>query len=123
MEADLDEPEKSAFFKKFKGISGNPRGLRFMCDYLRLIQLGSTNAHELEALMDEEIDTLTKELHKKPKALLGMSDALPALGIVAAVMGVVKAMGKINAEPEVLGAMIGGAMVGTFLGIDRKSTR
>src|SRR3546814_13044933 len=109
MEADLDEPEKSAFFKKFKGISGNPRGLRFMCDYLRLIQLGSTNAHELEALMDEEIDTLTKELHTTPTALLGMSDALTALGIAAAVMDAVKVRGKINAETAVLGARRGGA--------------
>lgn len=117
MESDLDEPQNSEFFKKFKGISGNPRGLRFLCDYLRLIQLGSTNAHELEALMDEEIETLTHELYETPKALNGMSESLPALGIVAAVMGVVKAMGKINAPPEVLGGLIGGAMVGTFLGI------
>src|SRR5690606_13044728 len=95
----------------------NEKALRFACDYLRLIQLGTRNPHELENLMDQEIDTLLYETLKTPKALQNMADALPALGIIAAIMGIVKAMGAINAEPEVLGSMIGGALVGTFSGI------
>jgi chemotaxis protein MotA len=88
-----------------------------MCDYLRLISLGSENPHELETLMDEEIETHHKEHHAIAAAIQGMADGMPALGIVAAVLGVIKTMGAITEPPEVLGKLIGGALVGTFLGV------
>jgi len=118
MAGDFDEPEKSAFFAKFPKIHKNHENLQFVADYLRLIQLGTKKGHELADLMDEEIETIRHELFETPKAIqTGMADALPALGIVAAITGVVKAMGYITAAPEVLGHMIGGALVGTLMGI------
>lgn len=117
LESDLDRPESSAFFKRFPRMSSNTRNLRFICDYMRLILLGSEKAHELEALMDEDIETIRLELNKTPKALERMAETLPALGIVAAVLGIIKAMGAMDQSPEVLGQLIGGALAGTFIGI------
>lgn len=117
LESDLDNPNDSNFFKQFPALNSHPKNVRFLADYMRLILLGSDKAHELEALIDEEIDTIEKELHRVPNALTIMSDSLPALGIVAAVLGVIKAMGAISEPPEVLGGLIGGALVGTFLGV------
>lgn len=117
LEKDLDHPERSDFFKRFPRMSSNTRNMRFICDYMRLILLGSQKAHELEALMDEDIETIKFELNKTPRALERMAETLPALGIVAAVLGIIKAMASINEPPEVLGYMIGGALVGTFIGI------
>ena len=91
--------------------------LLFLCDYLRMISLGTENPHEIETLMDEEIETHHHELHQVASAVQVMADGLPALGIVAAVLGIIKTMGSITEPPEVLGAMIGGALVGTFLGV------
>lgn len=117
LENDLDNPQKSKFFRRFPRMSSNQRNLRFICDYMRLILLGSEKAHELEALMDEDIETIKFELNKTPKALEKMAETLPALGIVAAVLGIIKAMGAIDQPPEVLGHLIGGALAGTFIGI------
>lgn len=117
LEKDFDAPADSGFFQRYPTVHRNRRALQFACDYLRLIQLGTRNPHELESLMDEEIETLSRELSKTPRALQAASDSLPALGIVAAIMGMVKAMGAINSSPEVLGHMVGGALVGTFSGI------
>lgn len=117
LEGDLDRPEKSDFFKRFPRMSSNTRNLRFICDYMRLILLGSERAHELETLMDEDIETIRQELYKVPRALKVMAETLPALGIVAAVLGIIKAMGAIAEPPEVLGHLIGGALTGTFIGI------
>lgn len=117
VENDVEDPVNSALFNRFPRAARQTRAVRFLCDYVRLISLGSERPHELEALMDEEIETLSKQYRRIVKSVEAMSDTLPALGIVAAVLGVIKAMGYINQAPEVLGTMIGGALVGTFLGV------
>ena len=89
----------------------------FICDYCRLIIIGNARTHEIEALMDEEIQTVKADKLKSYHSMVTMSEALPALGIVAAVLGVIKAMGALDQAPEVLGALIGAALVGTFAGI------
>ena len=89
----------------------------FICDYCRLIIIGNARTHEIEALMDEEIQTIQRDKLKVYFALSAIADALPALGIVAAVLGVIKAMGSLDQPPEVLGHLIGAALVGTFAGI------
>ena len=89
----------------------------FICDYCRLIIIGNARAHEIEALMDEEIQTITHDKMKPYHALSTMGDAFPAIGIVAAVLGVIKAMGAINESPEILGGKIAAALVGTLLGV------
>src|SRR6185436_6794580 len=89
----------------------------FLCDYLRIISLGNENPHQLEALMDEEIESISQDKLHPAHAVQTMADGIPALGIVAAVLGVIKTMGAITEPPEVLGHMIGGALVGTFLGV------
>ncbi len=117
LEKDLDQPETSKFFNSFSYTSKNTRNVRFIADYFRLILLGSEKSHELESLIDTEIETIEQDLNRVPNALMIMADSLPAVGIVAAVLGVIKAMGAIAQPPEILGALIGGALVGTFLGI------
>jgi len=117
LETHIEEPEESELFKQFPGFHANHRARSFLCDYLRIISLGNENAHEIESLMDEEIETLEKEKMHPSHAVQAMADGVPALGIVAAVLGVIKTMGSITEPPEVLGAMIGGALVGTFLGV------
>ncbi|MFC2970503.1 flagellar motor stator protein MotA [Acidimangrovimonas pyrenivorans] len=117
LEKDLDDPLTSKFFSAFPAISGKRRNVVFLADYLRLVLLGSEKSHELEPLIDTEIDSIEQELNKVPNALNVMADSLPAVGIVAAVLGVINAMGAISEPPAVLGALIGGAMVGTFMGV------
>ena len=117
LEHDLDDPLKSKFFSAFPVIAKKRRNVVFLADYLRLVLLGSEKSHELEPLIDTEIDSIEQELNKVPNALGVMADSLPAVGIVAAVLGVINAMGAISEPPAVLGALIGGAMVGTFMGV------
>ncbi|MGH7035016.1 MAG: MotA/TolQ/ExbB proton channel family protein, partial [Stellaceae bacterium] len=95
----------------------NHEAVHFVCDYMRLVTLGSKNPFEIDALMDEEIDTLRKEKAHVPHAIQNVADATPALGIVAAVLGVIHTMGSITEPPAVLGHLIGGALVGTFMGV------
>ncbi len=117
VENDIEHPHKSELFRAHPRALRQNRVIEYLTDYVRLIALGSERPHELEALMDEEIDTLAKQKRRTIKAVEGMADTLPALGIVAAILGVIKAMGYINQSPEVLGQMIAGALVGTFLGV------
>lgn len=117
LESHIENPEDSDIFKAFPGFSGNHHALVFLCDYLRIISLGNENPHEIEALMDEEIKTLATEKEHPGHAIQGMADGIPALGIVAAVLGVIKTMASISEPPEVLGKLIGSALVGTFLGV------
>jgi chemotaxis protein MotA len=117
MEVHFDTPEESAIFKSFPKILANGTLKLFICDYFRLMIIGNARPHEIEALMDEEIQTIQHDKLKAYSALTGMSDGLPALGIVAAVLGVIKAMGALDQSPEVLGHLIGAALVGTFAGI------
>ncbi|MBI4031064.1 MAG: flagellar motor stator protein MotA [Proteobacteria bacterium] len=117
LESHIEQPDESELFKQFPGFHHNHHALLFLCDYLRIISLGKENPHEIEALMDEEIETIRHEKMHPSHAVQTMADGIPALGIVAAVLGVIKTMGSITEPPEVLGKMIGGALVGTFLGV------
>jgi chemotaxis protein MotA len=117
LETHVENPEESDLFAQFPGFYANHHALTFMCDYLRMFSLGTETPHEMEALMDEEIETHHHESHQVAGAVQSLADALPALGIVAAVLGIIKTMGSITEPPEVLGKLIGGALVGTFLGV------
>ncbi|WP_334150125.1 flagellar motor stator protein MotA [Hyphomicrobium sp.] len=117
VEKHIDLPEDSPIFQKFASVLKNKDLTTFICDYCRLIIIGNARTHEVEALMDEEIQTLRHDRLKAYHALTNVADGLPAIGIIAAVLGVVKAMGAITEPPEVLGHLIGAALVGTFAGI------
>lgn len=117
VETHIDNPEESAIFQAYPDILENIPLRSFICDYCRLILVGNARPHEVEALMEEEIGTIRYDKMKAYHALSAVGDGLPALGIVAAVLGVVKAMGHIDETPEVLGGYIAAALVGTFLGI------
>ncbi len=117
LETHIENPDESDLFSQFPNFYANHHALTFLCDYLRMISLGTETVHEMEALMDAEIETHHDEQHRLSGAVQTMADGLPALGIVAAVLGVIKTMGAISEPPEVLGKLIGGALVGTFLGV------
>ncbi len=117
IEAHIDNPEESSIFTAAPNLLKNKELTAFICDYVRLIIIGNARSHEIEALMDEEIETIHYDKMKPYHAMTAMGDSFPAIGIVAAVLGVIKAMGKINESPEVLGGLIGAALVGTMLGI------
>lgn len=117
VEEHIDSPEQSPLFQRFPSIIANRDLTTFICDYFRLIIIGNARTHEIEALMDEEIHTVRTDKMKPYHALVSVGEGLPALGIVAAVLGVVKAMGALDESPEVLGHLIGAALVGTFAGI------
>ena len=117
LEQHIEQPEDSELFSQFPTFQHNHHALIFLCDYLRIISLGNENPHELESLMDEEIETIETHEGHPGHAVQTMADGIPALGIVAAVLGVIKTMSSISEPPEVLGKMIGGALVGTFLGV------
>ncbi|APH73618.1 flagellar motor stator protein MotA [Aquibium oceanicum] len=117
VEGHIDNPEESTVFQSYPIVLKNKDLTSFICDYCRLIIIGNARSHEIEALMDEEIQTIRQDKMKSYHALVSVGDGLPAIGIVAAVLGVIKAMGALNESPEVLGHLIGAALVGTFLGI------
>ena len=117
IENDIENPHESAVFSKYPSIVKDHHVMEFICDYLRMMVGGNLNAFEIENLMDIEIETHHQEAHVPAHAVSKLADAVPAFGIVVAVMGVVNVMGSVGAPPAVLGKMIGGALVGTFLGI------
>jgi chemotaxis protein MotA len=117
VEAHIDNPEESSIFQAYPLVLKDHNLTHFICDYCRIIIIGNARPFEIEALMDEEIHTIKHDKLKSYHALVAVADGLPALGIVAAVLGVVKAMGALDQSPEILGALIGAALVGTFLGI------
>lgn len=117
LEQHVENPRESNLFMRFPTFMNDQSSLVFLCDYLRLLTLGTDNPHEVEALMDEEIETHHQEAMQIPGALQVMADALPAIGIVAAVLGVIKTMALIDQPAAVIGASIGGALVGTLLGV------
>ena len=117
VEAHVDNPQESELFQKFPNVLKDKLLVSFICDYVRLILIGNARGFEIESLMDQEIATIRKEKQKPAYALSEIADALPAIGIVAAVLGIVKAMGAIDQSPEILGGLIAAALVGTFLGI------
>jgi len=117
LEEQIDNPQDSEIFKRFPKVLADKDMTAFICDYVRLILIGNARTHEIEALMDEEIETIKRDKLKAYQALTAVSDGLPALGIVAAVLGIIKAMGALDQSPELLGELIGAALVGTFGGI------
>lgn len=117
LEQHVENPHESALFERFPTFRANHHAVTFLCDYLRLLTLGTDNHHEMETLMDEEIETYHEEHGAVASAIQNVADGMPALGIVAAVLGVIKTMGAITEPPAVLGKLIGGALVGTFLGV------
>jgi len=117
LEKDIEDPSESALFSAYPGLIADPLIMQFITDYLRLMISGNMDAIEIEALMDHEIETFQHEADIPANALAAMGDSLPAFGIVAAVMGVVHALGAAALDPAGIGPLIAHAMVGTFLGI------
>ena len=117
LEAHVEKPEESSLFAKFPTFLHDHHAVTFLCDYLRLLTLGTDNHHEMETLMDEDLSTHREEHHAIAGSISNVADAMPALGIVAAVLGVIHTMGSITEPPAILGELIGGALVGTFMGI------
>jgi chemotaxis protein MotA len=117
IEKDVEDPHSSALFQKYAIVGNDHHVVEFVTDYLRMMVSGNLNAHEIESLMDSEIETHHNEEHAAVAAIARLAGGLPAFGIVAAVLGVVNTMGSVGQPPAVLGGMIGSALVGTFLGI------
>ncbi len=117
LESHIDEPANSDIFTKYPKIMADHHAMEFLTDYLRLIVGGSMNAFELENLMDIELEIHHTDAMKPGDAITSIGDALPGFGIVAAVLGVIITMGSIGGDPAELGAHVGAALVGTFLGI------
>ncbi len=117
IEKDVEDPHNSPLFQKYPTVGGDHHVSEFITDYLRMMVSGNLNAHEIESLMDSEIETHHAEAHAPVAAIARLAGGLPAFGIVAAVLGVVNTMGSVGQPPAVLGGMIGSALVGTFLGI------
>ena len=117
LEAHVEQPHDSTIFQNYSTFMRDHHAVEFLCDYLRLLTLGTGNPHEVEAVMEAELDLHHEEQHAISGAVTSMGEALPALGIVAAVLGVIHTMGSITEPPEVLGYLIGGALVGTFSGV------
>ncbi len=117
IESDVEAPDQSPVFTKYPMILADHHAMDFLVDYLRLMVGGNLNAFEIENLMDNEIETHHHEGEAPINAVTRVGDGLPAFGIVAAVMGVVKTMASVGEPPEILGKKIGAALVGTFLGI------
>lgn len=117
LEQHVENPHESALFSQFPKFQGNHHALDFVCDYFRLISLGIEDPGQISGLMDKEIAEISHHEHHPGHAVHHMAEGIPALGIVAAVLGVIKTMASISEPPEVLGKLIGGALVGTFLGV------
>ena len=119
LESHVSEPQNSPIFAEYPRILANKPLVSLICDTLTLIVVssGTLDTHAVEEVMDNAMTTHFHDMNEPQHALQSLADALPALGIVAAVLGVVKTMGSIDQPPEVLGGMIGSALVGTFLGV------
>lgn len=118
VEGDIDNPEKSPLFSKYPRIMGDHHMVEFITDCMRLIVGGGLDPHELESLLEYELETHHKEAHEPAHAVQQVADALPGFGIVAAVLGIVNTMGALDgADTATIGHKVGAALVGTFLGI------
>jgi len=117
IEAHIENPEESKIFQQFPKVASDHHLVELVCDYVRMMTMNFEDPNQFEDAMKADIEKHHKEEHESQHALQTMADGLPAVGIVAAVLGVIKTMGRINEPVEVLGQLIGGALVGTFLGI------
>lgn len=117
LEQHIERPEESSIFKRYPRIMKDHFALAFICDTLRMMTMNLEDPHQVEAAMEKQLEKHHHEAIGPASALQTMADGLPALGIVAAVLGVIKTMGAISEPPEVLGRMIGSALVGTFMGV------
>lgn len=117
IEAHIENPEESKIFQQFPKIVEDHHVVEFICDYIRMLTMNFDNPNQMEDAMDADLERHHKHEHEPQHALQTMADGLPAIGIVAAVLGIVKTMGAIAEPVEVLGGLVGGALVGTFLGI------
>ncbi len=117
LEADVEQPEKSEFFNKYPDVAKKHHAIAFICDTLRIVMAGNVSAFELDQMMELDLEVHHKEMSEPVSALTTMADALPGLGIVAAVLGVVITMGAIGGAPGEVGHKVAAALVGTFLGI------
>jgi chemotaxis protein MotA len=117
IESHIEDPEKSSIFKKYPKVLHEHHAIAFLCDSLRLVLVGSVPPHDLDALMDGEMDVHHEEAGKPAGALQKVGDALPGIGIVAAVLGIVVTMAAIAGPVEVIGEKVGAALTGTFMGV------
>lgn len=117
LEEHIERPEASAIFGRYPKIAQDHEAVDLICDTLRAASMNYDDPHQVEEVLDKRMEASFQHASHSGHALQTMADGLPALGIVAAVLGVIKTMGSIDQPPEVLGKMIGGALVGTFLGV------
>ncbi len=117
LEPHIEKPKESAIFQKYPKIMKDHFAIDFICDTFRMMTMNLDDPHQVEDSMEQQLEKHHHEALKPAQALQGMADALPALGIVAAVLGIIKTMGAITEPPEKLGMLIGSALVGTFLGV------
>lgn len=117
LEQHIEKPEESTIFKQYPKIMHDHFAVDFICDTLRMITMNFEDPHQAEDMMEKQLEKHHHEAAAPQHAVQSMADGIPALGIVAAVLGVIKTMSQITAPVEVLGALIGGALVGTFLGV------
>jgi chemotaxis protein MotA len=117
LESHIEKPNDSSIFQRYPKITHDHFAVDFICDTLRMMTMNLEDPHQVEDAMEKQLEKHHHEGLAPAHALQSLADALPALGIVAAVLGVIKTMGSITEPPAVLGAMIGGALVGTFLGV------
>ncbi len=117
LEVHIEEPEDSEVFARYPKILGDKEAVALICDTLRSASMNYDDPHQVEEVLEKRIEATFHHSMHGTHALQTVADGLPALGIVAAVLGVIKTMGSIDQPPEVLGKMIGGALVGTFLGV------
>lgn len=117
LEEHIEAPAESAIFSKYPKILADKEAVELICDTLRSASMNYDDPHQVEEVLEKRIEANHEHAQHSSHALQSMADGLPALGIVAAVLGVIKTMGSIDQPPEILGKLIGGALVGTFLGV------
>lgn len=117
IEEHIEAPEESSIFSKYPRILSDPEAVALICDTLRSASMNYDDPHQVEEVLEKRMEANLHHAMHSSHALQTVADALPALGIVAAVLGIIKTMGSIDQPPEVLGKLIGGALVGTFLGV------
>lgn len=117
IESHIEAPNESEIFKKYPSVINNSFLVHFFCDYVRMMTMGMDDPHQIDDLMTADIDGYAHDLEEASGAITNIADGMPALGIVAAVLGVINTMKSITEPPEILGGLIAAALVGTFLGV------